>query len=83
MWGTQRRSPPTGLHALNQDNLSYSPWKTLTLQEGGTGCRSGVRGRREMGHSTGTRMWGHVQSHDQHAFTNKHSLTCLVGSALC
>lgn len=55
MWRTLR-SPLTGLHALDQDSLSYSPW------EGGAnslerrhwvqvrGQRSGVRGRGEMGH---------------------------------
>lgn len=58
VWRTLR-SPLTGLHALDQDSLSYSPW------EGGAnslerrhwvqvrGQRSGVRGRGEMGHRWG------------------------------
>lgn len=64
MWGTILRSPPTGLHALDQDSWSYSSWK-----EGADSLGSGhwvqVRGKGQGRHgaqSTESHMWRHVQT---------------------
>lgn len=75
-------SPPTVSMPWTRRAWPSSAWKELTLQEGGAGSSSGVRGK--MGYRAEELICKDVLRYtDRHVFTDRCSMTCLVGSALC